>query len=287
MSQFTLSQLSAFNAVAKYKTFSKAATSLKKDRKTISEQVEYLEITLGYDLFERNGRSLELTNKGEQLYRRAQLLSADVSAFERYASSLFESDVKRLSVCFDESIPSPWLSSLNKVCHQKGITLSLLRVSRDHGEYLIKQDQCQFGLFLAKGQIINPDLYWKSLPPIAVSPFSSNSSELVKSQNCSIRALSALKQRVYTSATEPTEKYPLLVADNHVLVNELDILIEGLLLEPSWAFLPNHLEAKLPNEIVKLSLDIAEDDSTIQLQPVLLWAFEQPYYKKLILSAID
>ncbi|GAL25477.1 hypothetical protein JCM19239_3751 [Vibrio variabilis] len=65
------------------------------------------------------------------------------------------------------------------------------------------------------------------------------------------------------------------------------MLIEGLLLEPSWAFLPNHLEAKLPNEIVKLSLDIAEEDSTIQLQPVLLWAFEQPHYKKLILSAID
>ncbi|WP_261836657.1 LysR family transcriptional regulator [Vibrio ishigakensis] len=287
MSQITLSQLTAFVTVAKKKNYSKAAAALRKDRKTISEQVEYLELNLGYKLFEKSGRKLELTDKGEKLSHRAQLLSADISTFESFALSLFDTDLETLSVCFDESIPQIWLTSLRRSCLAKKINLDLIKVSREHGEKLLKTAQCQFGMFLAKGQVINSELYWKSLPPVSVSAFTHQDSLLLTQVPCSIRALASQKQRVYSSVTSNTDKYPLLLSDSRVFENDLDLLLGGLVDEPSWAFLPNHLEQKIPEPIKKIDLDVADEAQSIQLQPVLLWAIPYPDYSKMILKAID
>lgn len=287
MSQFTLVQLGAFVTVARLKNYSKAAAYLRKDRKTISEQIEFLELSLGYALFQKQGRTLELTEKGEKLSHRAQLLWADVAAFERFASSLYDEDVKKLSVCFDESIPVQWLSSLNTVCGKDNISLNLIRTSREYGESLLKNGLCQLGFFLAKGQVINPELYWKTLPPITMSPFASKHSRLTCLEPCSIRQLTNRKQYVYTSVISTAENYPLLLSDDYVLVSDLALLINGLMNERGWAFLPNHLEENLPSDIAKIRLDVAEDDFSIQLQTVLLWAFPQPFFLKLALKAIE
>jgi DNA-binding transcriptional LysR family regulator len=71
---YSFSQLEAFTAVAKYGSLMKAASRLGKDRTTLRDLIDLLEDGLGYALFVREGRALQLTPEGELLRRQAQLL---------------------------------------------------------------------------------------------------------------------------------------------------------------------------------------------------------------------
>lgn len=272
--------------VARVKSFSKAAACLGKDRKTISEHIDNFEIDLGYSLFSKNGRALDLTSKGDLLYRRAQLLWADISAFERFAASLQSATNDRISVCFDESIPKNWLKKIQAECNQIGVSVDLLKVSREYGESLLRSGSCQFGLFLAKGQVINAEFYWKALPPISMSAYACSNSEVSRLQQNTVRDLTKYKQRVYTTPPSTQLQYPLIVSDDHVIENDLDLLLEGLSQEESWAFLPNHIANSIPSNIIKLDLDIAQESQALQLQPVLLWASSHPPYSDVLFDLI-
>lgn len=75
-----LSQLRAFEAVAREGGFTRAARALRVTQPTISGQVRELEETYGVQLFERRGRSVELTAAGQRLHelsRRLFLLAAE------------------------------------------------------------------------------------------------------------------------------------------------------------------------------------------------------------------
>lgn len=61
------SQLRAFHAVAAQGSFTKAAAALRVTQPTLSGQVKALEETYGVTLFERRGRSIEITSLGHAL----------------------------------------------------------------------------------------------------------------------------------------------------------------------------------------------------------------------------
>ncbi len=262
--------------MARVNSFSKAAAALRKDRKTVSEHIENFEIDLGYPVFTKTGKVLSLTDKGEMLYRRAQLLWADVSAFERFATSLHSMSSERISICFDESIPAFWLKRIQASCHDIGVSVDLLKISREHGETLLRSGACQFGLFLAKGQVINAEFYWKALPHISMSAFARSGISIAASKLCTLRDLAKYKQRVFSTALSAQYQYPLMVSDDFVIENDLDILLDGLASGDSWAFLPNHLSQRIPEHISRINLDIAEGSQALQLQPVLIWASSKP-----------
>ncbi|MCE5264708.1 MAG: LysR family transcriptional regulator [Deltaproteobacteria bacterium] len=67
-----LNQLWAFYQVAKYKSFSQAAEALFLSQPSVSNQVKLLEESCGLKLFDRTGRSVELTNAGEILLSYAE-----------------------------------------------------------------------------------------------------------------------------------------------------------------------------------------------------------------------
>ena len=67
-----LNQLWVFYQVAKHKSFSQAAEALSLSQPSVSNQVKLLEETCGLKLFDRSGRSVELTNTGEILLSYAE-----------------------------------------------------------------------------------------------------------------------------------------------------------------------------------------------------------------------
>jgi DNA-binding transcriptional LysR family regulator len=67
-----LNQLWVFYQVAKHKSFSQAAEALFLSQPSVSNQVKLLEETCGLKLFDRSGRSVELTNPGEILLTYAE-----------------------------------------------------------------------------------------------------------------------------------------------------------------------------------------------------------------------
>jgi LysR family transcriptional regulator, hydrogen peroxide-inducible genes activator len=81
---FDLRQLECFCAVARARSFTKAAEELGVAQPSLSEQIARLEQGLGAPLFERLNRRIELTPLGEAILGRAQALLADAAALPEH-----------------------------------------------------------------------------------------------------------------------------------------------------------------------------------------------------------
>lgn len=102
---YSFAQLEAFTAVVECKSLVKAARQLGKDRTTLRDLIEFLEDGLGYALFLRQGRSLQLTPEGEQLQRQAHLLMRQVKAFEAFAKEVPNSATQDITLAYDPFSP--------------------------------------------------------------------------------------------------------------------------------------------------------------------------------------
>ena len=60
-------RLQSFKNISTYKSFTKASKELKKSHSTLSRDIISLEKVIGYKLFKRNIRGIELTDKGSKL----------------------------------------------------------------------------------------------------------------------------------------------------------------------------------------------------------------------------
>jgi len=76
--------LFAFETVARLRSFSAAASELNVTQPAISRAINALETHLGYSLFNRHGRWIELTYNGDKLFR------ATSTAFNTISDSLRE-----------------------------------------------------------------------------------------------------------------------------------------------------------------------------------------------------
>ena len=86
--KFDLRQLECFCAVARLRSFTKAAEEVGVAQSSLSEQIAKLEQGLGSVLFERLARRLELTPTGEALLPRAQAMLQDAAALPPYLETV-------------------------------------------------------------------------------------------------------------------------------------------------------------------------------------------------------
>lgn len=77
-------------AVAKCRSFSRAADACAITQPALSERIKRIESTLGVELFERNKRALKVTPVGERLVLKAQELLDDAFAIDEIVSSSCE-----------------------------------------------------------------------------------------------------------------------------------------------------------------------------------------------------
>jgi DNA-binding transcriptional LysR family regulator len=75
---FSLRQIRYFVAVAEHGSVSATAQSISISQSTITETIQELELDLGFRLFERHARGVELTLKGHQFLRHARKILTDV-----------------------------------------------------------------------------------------------------------------------------------------------------------------------------------------------------------------
>ena len=91
-----LRHVRSFLAVASEKSFARAATRLAVSQPALSQTIQQLEETLGFDLFERTTRSVNLTKQGEALQEKALKLNRAVD--------IFYSDIKVLQLSVTNKI---------------------------------------------------------------------------------------------------------------------------------------------------------------------------------------
>ena len=85
---FTLHQLKIFEAVARKNSITKAAESLHMTQPAVSIQIKQLQNSVGTPLISYTGKSLYLTEAGEEMLRVQQTIKSQTDAFEAYISDL-------------------------------------------------------------------------------------------------------------------------------------------------------------------------------------------------------
>jgi DNA-binding transcriptional LysR family regulator len=93
-----LRRLRTFVAVAELGSVSKAAQALRITQPALSRQVASLEDELGFELFERAGRRLLLTARGEQLLGDSRSLLAHAASLDERVGALRRGDIHTLRI---------------------------------------------------------------------------------------------------------------------------------------------------------------------------------------------
>ncbi|MCX6125391.1 MAG: LysR family transcriptional regulator [Proteobacteria bacterium] len=111
-----LNHLKYFYFVAREGGFSRASRMLKVAQPSITKTVKTLEKSLGVQLFERNGRSVALTKDGSDLFRKCEIIFAQVESIQSKAAfgGVSSSIKSTISIGAAEPIASHLLPSILK-----------------------------------------------------------------------------------------------------------------------------------------------------------------------------
>ncbi|NPD14718.1 LysR family transcriptional regulator [Xinfangfangia sp. D13-10-4-6] len=136
---FTLRQLQFFVAVAETGSVTGAARSLSISQSSVTEAIRALEDDLGVGLFDRHGRGLEITQKGQAFLRHARQILTDVSTARSAFRDEAEAATGRLSLGVTSLVAGYVLSDILSRYRRAwpGIELSVIEDSTEYLQHLL------------------------------------------------------------------------------------------------------------------------------------------------------
>ncbi|WP_028772693.1 LysR family transcriptional regulator [Shewanella waksmanii] len=151
----TLEQLSCFKAVYELNSYSKAARATHKTRATVRERVKALEDTLGFELFETQGKAVLPTKSGIHLYPRADNLTRQSKEFYNVALSTFSTAITSIVLHHDDLIPLCLLSDIDDAIEREFPDISINWLQRDRAASLkdIESGNALFSIMPTIGKI--------------------------------------------------------------------------------------------------------------------------------------
>lgn len=126
MSNITYDQLRVFVAVAEQGGVNAAATRLFRSPSTISHALRKLQERLQLNLFEPEGRGLQLTAAGQGLLKQSRRVLEESRALESMAEHLRENRRAEIALAVDA------------ICPQEGILEALARFAKDYPQCQVK-----------------------------------------------------------------------------------------------------------------------------------------------------
>jgi DNA-binding transcriptional LysR family regulator len=130
-------QLEAFTWTVRLKTLSRAAQRLNLAQPTVSKRVQELEAECGFPIFEKKGRSVDLTPRGHTLYLLAEQILALIQQVDEMRG--VEDPPRRLvRIGVTELIAQTWLPKLVNLLAER-FPWSVPRVSVEQGTALLSK----------------------------------------------------------------------------------------------------------------------------------------------------
>ncbi|MBA7750968.1 LysR family transcriptional regulator [Enterobacter sp. RHBSTW-01064] len=253
---YSFAQLEAFTAVAEHGSLIKAASKLGKDRTTLRDLIDFLEDGLGYALFVREGRHLQLAPEGEQLQRQAHLLMRQVRAFEAFARAVPDSAMQDISLVYDPFTPRAFLQALLAKMATRNVRLSLTCASRDDAEAMLARGAADLGICQARNRSVGNEMEWRALGAIDMDFYASKVLFRENASPVSLLDLSLVPQVVMHPASDEPVARRLQISGHTIFTNELEML-RGLLEKGcGWGFLPTHLQAARWQNVKRLHTEV-------------------------------
>jgi LysR family cyn operon transcriptional activator len=137
-----------FLAIAEHRNFTRAAEALHVSQPTLSQQIRQLEDTLGVQLLDRSGRTIQLTDAGSTYVRYAQRALQDLEAGQRAIHDVHELSRGSLRLAmtptFTAYLVGPLLAKYHR--HYPNITLNILEMPQDRMEIMLNDDALDIGI---------------------------------------------------------------------------------------------------------------------------------------------
>lgn len=143
-----LRHINYFLAVAEYRSFTRAATSLYVSQPALSQQIKQLEEQLGCQLFDRSGRSVRLTDAGEMYARYARNALQDLQEGKRAINDVKNLSSGELRIAITPTFTTYLIGPLIKVFHKRypKVTLSMKEMSQEQMEQRLLDDEFDVGI---------------------------------------------------------------------------------------------------------------------------------------------
>ncbi|MFL9899406.1 transcriptional regulator CynR [Paraburkholderia fungorum] len=152
-----------FLAVAEHRNFTRAAEALHVSQPTLSQQIRQIEHTLGAQLLDRSGRTIQLTDAGEAYVRYAKRALQELEAGKRAIHDVQELSRGSLRLAmtptFTAYLIGPMLEKYNR--KYPNVALNILEMPQDRMEALLNEDALDVGIAFDETQ--TPDIETQTL----------------------------------------------------------------------------------------------------------------------------
>ena len=135
-----ISALPLFAKVVALNSFAEAARQLNVPTTTVSRKIQQLELELGAKLLNRSTRSLSLTELGQQVLPKAQLIADTVSELCTEAEEMANLPVGTLTITAPRALSQDLLAPMLAAFHRKYPTININLSSSNRFQDLTKQN---------------------------------------------------------------------------------------------------------------------------------------------------
>ncbi|WP_157861775.1 LysR family transcriptional regulator [Erwinia tasmaniensis] len=251
---FTLAQIEAFTCVCECGNLTRAAVKLGKDRTTVSELLDYLELDLGYSLFDRSSRPFGVTERGSLLYRQARLFLHEAQAFSQIAQQQEKNPPRTMTLSYDIFTPRTVLSTLASRLYQQGCRLNLCYQDRQQAEAALAEGSVDIALYQAVNKAVGERFKWRGVGSVELAVYASP--QLFEQQPVSLLKLASCHQIIPNMALDLAVAQRVQIADRVQYVNDMAMLELLLANGQGWALLPVHIMAGQRSNIIRIETEM-------------------------------
>ncbi|NRD75234.1 LysR family transcriptional regulator [Shewanella sp. VB17] len=259
---YTLDQLLAFAAVAESGSYTLGAKNLRKDRTTVREHIDNLQISLDLTLFEKDGNKLILTPIGQKILRGASSVLFYTSSLEIFAQNLAINSSNKLeyTIAFSKLLPTTMSIEINQAVHKEfpSVVINWLTKNKKESLQAIKNESCDLAIIPHNNEI------FRLIPPAGLDIcylgkingafYANHDSPLAKLNQVSFHDLMNETRYVLSSIVEEGLGERASYSLKQVQLSSLEHIL-AFLETDGWSYLPQHyINSKKSPHIVKLNL---------------------------------
>jgi len=278
--RLSLDQLEAFVAAAKTGSFSAAARTLGKAQSAVSTAVANLEIDLGVQLFDRNGKYPVLTAEGEVLLRHARTILMRCVDFHDRAYGFSEDIDAQIRIAVDEIIPHSFLVDLLERFGVRfpGTELELLYGTLNDIQTLVEENRADMGL-LVPFDFPDKSMAARRLAYMVFYPVAATTHPLAKLGAITPADLEPYRQLCITSRGGEREPDTVIFGNRTWMIESTYVIRDLVCRGVGYAFLPLHLvqEDLASGRLIRLPVTL--DQISHQAPIYLIWASARTFGK--------
>ncbi|PCF94451.1 LysR family transcriptional regulator [Vreelandella nigrificans] len=254
-------QVQAFIDVTEHRSFAAAARHTGIKRSTLSAAVNALEDSLGVELFERSGNSLQLTAVGESVLPDCYRLLTSASRIKKHCQQHIQGVENQLCVARDDTLPEAfWRQAMHDLKQRYPLTaISVyLLPPQEHLQFVLRQTvDIAFGLYTAEGTTVNAN----SLAPVSMCLVAAPTHPLSRLPSVTRDDLAQYTQVCLTYDRDDKLVSEALFSTNYLGLTMFEVIRDAAINVTGWALLPYPLvkEALETHQLCALNHDLTLD----------------------------